>query len=200
VWRGEFASAFNNAGAGTSIRCRHRRNRVRLIRFRSRISRTRAFRRLASVRWHGYSAEGVTMITQLNRGKPVGIFGPWQPGLLLLGLLLPSGGGNAAPICLQTQAIAPQCIYYDANQCRRDANRQGGICSANPREIRDTPNVGQYCLLTSERVSLCVYSDRASCDADAARQNAACTYATGRRPSGAPDPYANPYANPVGEK
>jgi len=139
---------------------------------------------------HVDSEAGGTTMMRSRCVKSVGLLlQPWSSGLLLLCLLIPVRG-NAAPICLQTQALGPQCIYYDAAECRKEAGRQGGICSANPKEVRVSPNVGQYCLLTSEHVSLCVYSDRTSCDRDAARQGAVCAYSTGVAPSGAPDPYA----------
>jgi len=96
----------------------------------------------------------------------------------------------AAPFCIENQALSPQCMYYDANQCRLDAQRQGAICSANPKEVRLTRGVGQYCVVTSELVSLCVYGDREPCEADARRQNGTCTNAPQIAPVGAPDPYS----------
>jgi hypothetical protein len=118
--------------------------------------------------------------------------GKFQPvrrsSVLMLALAL-SAGARAAPFCLQTQAVEPQCIYYDADSCRKEAQRQGGLCSANAKEVKLTPNVGQYCVVTSQRVSQCTYLDRTSCTAEAIRQHGACTYAPRVAPSGAPDLY-----------
>jgi hypothetical protein len=96
----------------------------------------------------------------------------------------------AAPFCLQSQAIPPQCNYYDAAECQNDAARQGGVCSANPSELRLQPGIGQYCLATSYGVALCVYPDRGSCMVEAARQHAACTQAPNVAPGREPDPYS----------
>ena len=108
---------------------------------------------------------------------------------LLIGVIVPARA-VAAPFCIENQALPPQCIYYDARECRKEAQRQNGVCSANPREVRLTPNVGQYCMVTSELVSLCVYADRGPCEDDARRQNGTCTSAPQIAPVGAPDPYS----------
>jgi hypothetical protein len=110
--------------------------------------------------------------------------------LYLLGSLLLPVAAQAAPFCIESQGLSPQCIYYDADNCRREANRQGAICSANKDEVRLTTNVGQYCLVTSQQVSLCIYSDRGTCSADTERQHGTCTNAPTVAPSAAPDPYA----------
>ena len=113
----------------------------------------------------------------------------WLLNTMMLALLMPTGA-HAAPFCLQSEAIPPQCIYFNADTCRRDANRQGGYCGTNPDEVHVVTNIGQYCVTTSQIVSLCVYLDRTSCEAEAARQHGACTTSPGRAPSGAPDPFA----------
>jgi hypothetical protein len=113
-----------------------------------------------------------------------------QRHLYLIGSLLLPVAAQAAPFCIESQALSPQCIYYDADTCRREAYRQGAICSANKDEVRLTTNVGQYCLVTSQLVSLCIYSDRGTCSADAERQHGTCTNAPTVAPSAAPDPYA----------
>jgi hypothetical protein len=114
----------------------------------------------------------------------------WRQSAVLLGLLIPAGG-HAAPFCIGSEAVPPQCIYYDADSCRREAIRQGGVCSANAKELRVSTNVGQYCVVTSQQVSLCIYLDRTSCDAAAASQHGACVSSPGVAPSGAPDPYSS---------
>jgi hypothetical protein len=113
----------------------------------------------------------------------------WRSGAVLFGILTPIAG-HAAPFCVGNEAITPQCIYYDADSCRKEANRQGGFCSVNPSEVRVSTNIGQYCVMTSQQVSFCIYLDRASCDRAAAEQHGACVSSPGVAPSGAPDPFA----------
>jgi len=108
---------------------------------------------------------------------------------VLFGLLLPATA-VAAPFCITSQALSPICIYYDANSCQREANRQGATCTVNNDEVHLSHNVGQYCMVTSQGVSECIYSDRTTCAIDAARQHGICTNAPVVAPSGAPDPYA----------
>ena len=116
--------------------------------------------------------------------------------LLVLGILMPAAG-HAAPFCLQSDAIPPQCIYFDAALCAKDAAKQGGECSANRAEVVLVPNVGKYCMVTSQRASLCIYASITSCQNAAKAQGGACVelYGTG---SGAPNPY-NQF-NPAAEK
>lgn len=116
--------------------------------------------------------------------------------LTVLAFLAAPVAAQAAPFCLQTEALPPQCIYYDPDNCNRAARLQSptGSCSANPREVRIAARGGEYCIVTGERVANCVYVDRISCDRSAARHHAVCTYipsaGRGRPAVGAPDPYA----------
>jgi hypothetical protein len=114
----------------------------------------------------------------------------WLRGVVMGTLVALPVAALASPYCLENQAIPPQCIYEDPGQCQSDAFRQGGVCSANPKEAHLTANVGQYCMVTGSGISLCVYSDRDTCTKDAMRQNGACIFAPQIAPSGAPDPYA----------
>jgi hypothetical protein len=109
---------------------------------------------------------------------------------ILFGLVVLPSSVLAAPFCIENQAMSPYCIYYDADSCQREANRQGATCSVNTNEVALVPNVGQYCLVTSQGASLCIYSDRGTCAIDAERQHASCTNAPIVAPSAAPDPYA----------
>jgi hypothetical protein len=97
----------------------------------------------------------------------------------------------AAPYCIQNQSLPPQCIYNDPGQCQADANKQGGVCSANPQQVTLNAGIGQYCLVTGTGVSRCVYPDRSTCLSDATRERGACTEAPTVAPSRAPDPYAS---------
>jgi hypothetical protein len=116
------------------------------------------------------------------------------PHRLLQALLLTlPGSAMAAPFCLTSQAIPPQCIYYDAGLCQRDAARQGasGECVVNTKEVRLTPSTGAYCLVTSTVTSQCVYLDYDSCLREANRQQGACaSAAAGAGRPGVPDPFA----------
>lgn len=114
---------------------------------------------------------------------------PLRAAVLILGLAAPIGA-QAAPFCVRNEMLAPQCIYYDASECQRDAQQQGGVCSVNPSEFPVQAGTGQYCLVTSTRASLCVYTDRNTCTVDALRQHGACTDTAPIAPSRAPDPYA----------
>jgi hypothetical protein len=136
---------------------------------------------------------GATMATQANSVK---FFRPrvWRSSLAQLTVLVPIGA-HAAPFCLGSEAIPPQCIYYDANSCSKEAIRQGGACSANPKEVRITTNVGQYCVVTSQQVTLCYYSDRGSCTNAAARQQGVCISRPDMAPSAAPDPFSSTAGN-----
>lgn len=101
-----------------------------------------------------------------------------------------SGAAMAAPFCLQSQGITPQCIYYDAALCQRDAQHQNAECAINKSEVKIRGGTGQYCMVTSSLVTVCHYQDRDSCVADAKRQNGACTDGPTQSPNRAPDPYS----------
>jgi hypothetical protein len=110
--------------------------------------------------------------------------------------LIGSSAALAAPFCLQTLTVPPQCMYYDANLCRNDAAKQGGWCSPNPGSTLTGTGSGQYCVVTSQGASTCAFLDRVTCDSEAARQHGVC-YHDEARATGAPDPYAasgGPYA------
>jgi hypothetical protein len=102
----------------------------------------------------------------------------------------------AAPFCIKSQVLPPQCIYVDARQCDREAQRQGAVCSVNPAELALTPGNGKYCVVTSSRISVCAYADRATCARDAALQQGTCTDAPPRiAGAGVPDPYSSVNGN-----
>ncbi len=105
---------------------------------------------------------------------------------MLLWLPLPAA---AAPFCVQTQALPPQCIYFDAGSCNERARQLQGYCSANPSEGHVAAGLGHYCLLTSSQVSLCIYTDRDDCNRDALREHGVCVQATVLPESPGADPY-----------
>ncbi len=108
---------------------------------------------------------------------------------LLVGL--PATAAEAAPFCIRSQVLPPQCIYQDAQQCDREAQRQNGVCSANPAELKLTPGNGKFCVVTSSQISNCNYFDRNTCARAAASLQGTCTDAP---PSfggtGVPDPFS----------
>ena len=77
--------------------------------------------------------------------------------LLLLAMPLPA---VAAPFCVYSEALPPQCIYFDAASCAKRATQLGAYCSVNGNEVQLSTALGHYCLLTSGLVSSCVYVDR----------------------------------------
>jgi hypothetical protein len=114
------------------------------------------------------------------------------PHRLLQALLLTlPGSAIAAPFCLTSDAIPPQCIYYDAGLCQREAGHQVAECVVNTKEVRLTPSIGAYCLVTSTLASQCIYHDLDSCSKSAAPQQATCVRAAaGAGNPGGPDPFA----------
>jgi hypothetical protein len=97
--------------------------------------------------------------------------------------------GIAAPFCVQTEALPPQCVYYDAGSCQKRAQQLNGTCSINGNEVRLTPSVGHYCLITGGMASLCIYTDENSCQKEATRQQGACIIAPSRPESPGVDPF-----------
>jgi hypothetical protein len=95
----------------------------------------------------------------------------------------------AAPFCVRTEAVPPECLYFDAASCNTRAHQMNGSCSINLAELHIAPGIGHYCLITSGPVSSCLYPDASSCDAEARRQNGVCVSAPARSESPPPDPY-----------
>ena len=111
-------------------------------------------------------------------------------GLGLLASTVAGFSARAAPFCLQNQAVPPQCIYYDANSCRRDAARQGAWCIVNPDAVGTAqPGGGSYCMVTSGGVSVCNFSDGVSCAREAAHEGGACVAAPTPPVVNTPNPY-----------
>jgi hypothetical protein len=98
-------------------------------------------------------------------------------------------GASAAPFCVQTEAIPPQCLYFDAPSCDAAAKRMNGYCSINSHELHIAGGIGHFCMVTSTLVSSCVYPDNTSCEADAQRQHGVCVTEPTRAESPPPDPF-----------
>jgi hypothetical protein len=113
----------------------------------------------------------------------------WIVGAITFWCLIAPTTAEAAPFCMSVLGMQPQCIYQDADNCRRDSLRQGGTCVPNPDETRLGYGSGQYCMMTAQGASVCAYLEFASCDLDARRQHGTC-YFDAQRATGAPNPYA----------
>jgi len=82
--------------------------------------------------------------------------------ILAVGVLLATKGLLAAPLCLEIQGIAPQCLHVDPAQCEREARAQGGRCRLNPAVSMQAIGGSSYCAVESG-ILMCIYGDRASC-------------------------------------
>jgi hypothetical protein len=107
---------------------------------------------------------------------------------ILLGMLA-AGPAAAAPYCVQLTGLPLQCLYVDPGQCQHEADKQGGICAANPAEYTTPAGGMPYCTIESGNVANCVFADRQSCSNEARQKNGMCIAATPQRPSTAYDPY-----------
>ena len=108
---------------------------------------------------------------------------------IAISVLLVPAPALAAPFCVQTQAIPPQCLFTDAQSCNARAAQMDGTCTVNPADVHVSSGLGHYCLLTSSMVSSCIYTGRANCDRDAKHEQGVCIEAPSRPESPKPDPY-----------
>lgn len=101
---------------------------------------------------------------------------------VLLGAAAPA---QAAPFCVtQQDGRTSQCYYEDIDECRRDAARQDGYCTANVAELHNIPATGSnVCLIETSRAVRCLYVDLRSCQQDAARAEGVCFYKPAPRPA-----------------
>ena len=91
--------------------------------------------------------------------------------LLLVGLLSFSTVALAEPWCLVRDA-KENCAFFVAEDCYREANRGGGYCKPNPRELGVKGNA-PYCVI-SEGSKVCKYRSRGRCLSDARKRNGGC--------------------------
>ena len=113
----------------------------------------------------------------------------WRMAVFALAALPVGLPAIAAPYCVQTEALPPQCLYYDAASCNARAKQMQGYCSINTAELKIAPGIGHFCLLTSGNVATCLYPDAEACNTEAHRQNGVCIAAPARDESPAPDPF-----------
>jgi hypothetical protein len=116
----------------------------------------------------------------------------------VLGIFVAPSATQAAPFCVQTQAIPPQCIFVDAGSCNERATQMGGTCTVNRAEVHVSTGLGHYCLLTSSQASACIYADRSVCEVEARHQHGVCIDAPDRPESPAADPYRDVRPSMVG--
>ena len=107
----------------------------------------------------------------------------------LLAAVLVAGQAAAAPFCVQVEGLPLQCLFVDPGQCRQEADRQGGICAANPAEFTTPAGGMPFCTVESGNVSTCMYPDRASCDTEGRQRGGACIEAVPAKPPIQPNPY-----------
>ncbi len=100
-----------------------------------------------------------------------------------------AGPVAASPFCVQLTGFPLQCMYVDPGQCEHEAERQGGICAANPAEFTTPVGGMPFCTIESGNVPNCAYADRSSCARDSHLKNGACVAATPAKPPTATDPY-----------
>lgn len=93
----------------------------------------------------------------------------------------------AAPFCLELQAVPPECVFFDANACRVEANHQHGACVVNPLEVQLGPSVGAYCIVTSGQATSCTFQDAVSCAREAVHQGGVCVTAPPATAGSAPN-------------
>lgn len=95
--------------------------------------------------------------------------------LLALIFMVPATPSLAAPFCVRTQELPPQCEFVDPVQCRHRAEELHGLCTANPAElVIRSGETEPYCLVLSSRTAECIYADRSSCEQDAAPAGGVC--------------------------
>ena len=92
----------------------------------------------------------------------------------VLAVLLAPPVTPAAPFCVQTQAIPPQCIFVDAGSCNERATQMGGTCYGQSRRSAGVPRIGP--LLSAHVLAglACIYADRGACDREAQHQHGVC--------------------------
>jgi hypothetical protein len=108
------------------------------------------------------------------------------PSLLMA---MVAGQAQASPFCVELTGIPLQCLYVDPAMCQHEADRLGGICSANPAEFTTPVGGSQFCVVESGNVATCAYADRGSCSRDGRQKAGACIAATPATPPKATDPY-----------
>lgn len=108
------------------------------------------------------------------------------PGLFCLAA---AGQVYASPFCVELTGFPLQCLYIDPAMCQHEADRLGGICTANPAEFTTPVGGSAFCVVEPGNVATCAYADRRTCSSDGRQKNGACIAATPAQPPKATDPY-----------
>ncbi len=108
------------------------------------------------------------------------------PGLIFFAALAEA---QASPYCVELTGIPLQCLYVDPGSCQHEADRLGGLCTANPAEFTTPVGGAAYCVVESGNVATCAYGDRRTCTTDSHQRNGACIAATPAKPPAATDPF-----------
>ena len=113
----------------------------------------------------------------------------WRRVLLLACTVTTALPAAAAPYCVQTEGVGPQCLYFDPASCDVRAKQINGYCTVNAAELSIPPGIGHYCLLSSGNVASCFYLDSDSCNAESKRHHGVCVSAAARDESPPADPF-----------
>lgn len=71
--------------------------------------------------------------------------------------------------------MSPQCYYYDAMQCKAEAERVGGVCLSHVTAAnRSGSGNGTYCKVHSDGSSECIFEDFKSCNAMSSNDKSVC--------------------------
>lgn len=100
--------------------------------------------------------------------------GTLAASLLLASLLLAPRPAEAAPFCLARPDGSRDCVYHDAAECRKLADKGHARCVVNSQEIRLPANPSPYCVVTTYRSVSCWYFDLQSCRRDAVQNGGTC--------------------------
>lgn len=115
---------------------------------------------------------------------------------LFLSVAIPDPAALAAPFCVTSQALPPQCIYDDPGLCQRDAAHQGGVCAANADAAIQVEGSAPYCLAVAGGPALCRFYDVRSCVLEARHHRTACITAPVAPATVAPAPPQQPQPLP----
>jgi hypothetical protein len=88
----------------------------------------------------------------------------------------------AAPFCVESVGLTPECWYYDVNQCKKEAGKIHARCSANLREITVSAKGVAFCVVDSTKRPECAFQNRESCEDAAARRSGAICFETSAPP------------------
>ncbi len=101
---------------------------------------------------------------------------------------------SAAPFCVSSHGLTSECLYYDADQCRRRAQESSGLCSVNRAEVKFPRGAGTVCLIGIGGIAECIYPDVEACEKTAKKNKAICALNSSERSLLAPVQYNQNYS------